>query len=108
VFVTAKPLCIHLLTCLPVEYCAISSRLPSVGTDFALSSADWQVRGKAETLLSGIGFAFRILVLPLRALEAVNVQPYLASHLCNVTVGCAREAAGQVEDDAQGKLADGK
>jgi hypothetical protein len=51
------------------------------GHGFASFSADWQVRGKAETLLRGIDFAICTLALPFRALEAVNVQPYLASPL---------------------------
>ena len=77
------------------RYCAISSRLPSAGTDFTLSSARLASAGKAETSLRGIGFAFRMLALPFRALEAVNVQPYLTSRVCHVAVGCARGAAAR-------------
>jgi hypothetical protein len=52
---------------------------------FASSSADWQVRGKAETTLRDTGFPSSSLALPFRAFEAVNVQPYLASRLCRGT-----------------------
>jgi hypothetical protein len=86
-----------------VEHCAISSRRPPRGRGLRPVFSRLASAGKAETLLSGAGFAVFVLALPFRASGGgERAAAYLASRLCHVTVGCARGAAmaaGRDESD---------